>query len=238
MVGWVIGWQLPQQGKTMQHEGLYRAQQPHTALVVVDMQNDFVDPQGALAVPHALTILKPIAALIQAARLASTPIAYTMDWHPPRTRHFRAWGGCWPVHGVADTWGACLHPELPIAGPCFRKGMGQEDGYSGWSACCEEHAGQWGRAADAPLLLSAWLGQLAVCTVVITGVATEYCVAATAADALEAGLAVVIPRGCCAAVDQGAGQAALERLRQGGAVLLDEEDRDGLPQRAAGHAEY
>lgn len=222
----------------MPHEGLYQVQQPHTALVVVDMQNDFVDPAGALAVPHALAILEPIAALIQAARLASTPIAYTMDWHPPRTRHFQPWGGRWPVHCVAETWGARLHPGLPIAGPCFKKGMGQEDGYSGWSARCEEHASQWGMTGDTPVLLGAWLGQLAVRMVVITGVAIEYCVAATAADALEAGLAVVIPLDCCAAVDLAAGRVALERLAQKGAVLLDEDDRDGLPRHAAGPGEY
>lgn len=224
----------------MSHEALGHVQQPATALVVVDMQNDFVDPLGALAVPGAMALLAPIHALIQAARTAQSPIAYTMDWHPAQSRHFQPWGGPWPVHGVAHTWGASLHPDLLSAdGPCFKKGLGQEDGYSGFMGyATEDGAGQRDHKPDDSCRLGAWLERHAVHKLVIVGVATEHCVAATALDALRAGLAVVIPLDCCAAVDQAAAQAALARLRERGAVLLEGKGQGGLPRNAVGHAGY
>ena len=64
---------------------------------------------------------------------AGSPVVYTQDWHPPSTPHFAKDGGIWPVHCVADTWGAQLHPDLVVRGPVVRKGTGGEDGYSGFS---------------------------------------------------------------------------------------------------------
>ena len=226
----------------MGHEAAVWLQRPGTALVVVDMQNDFVDPRGALAVPGAMALLAPINALILAARTAHAPIAWTMDmdWHPAQTGHFQPWGGPWPVHGVAHTWGASLHPDLlSVDGLCFKKGLGQEDGYSGFMGyAAGGGAGPWDHESHGTCSLGAWLGQHAVQAVVIVGVATEHCVAATASDALKAGLAVVIPLDCCAAVDQAAGRVALARLRQRGAVLLEKEGQGGLPRNASDHAGY
>ena len=83
-----------------------------TALVVVDVQNDFADPAGSLTVPGAEEVITAVNEEIEAAAAAGAAIVYTQDWHPPRTPHFVTDGGPWPVHCVRDTWGAELHPAL------------------------------------------------------------------------------------------------------------------------------
>ena len=62
-------------------------------------------------------------------------VVATQDWHPETTPHFAKDGGIWPVHCVADTWGAELHPDLalPDGAPRVRKGANGEDGYSGFT---------------------------------------------------------------------------------------------------------
>ena len=104
-----------------------------TALVVVDVQNDFADPSGGLYVREGEQVVQAANAEIDAATAAGAPVFYTQDWHPPTTPHFQKDGGVWPVHCVADTWGAELHPRLRVAGPVVRKGVGGEDGYSGFT---------------------------------------------------------------------------------------------------------
>jgi nicotinamidase/pyrazinamidase len=83
-----------------------------TALVVVDLQNDFADPKGSLAVHGGANLVPIINGEIEMARSAEATILFTQDWHPPSTPHFRKDGGAWPVHCVADTWGAQLHPDV------------------------------------------------------------------------------------------------------------------------------
>jgi len=107
---------------------------PGTALVAVDVQNDFVDPAGGLAVAGGDAVVPLLNAEIAAARAAGAFVAYTQDWHPVATPHFAKDGGTWPVHCVGGTWGAELHPGLVAdAGPSVRKGAGGEDGYSGFT---------------------------------------------------------------------------------------------------------
>lgn len=79
-----------------------------TALLVVDMQNDFVREGGALRVPAAEATVEPIQALLERARKAKVPILFTQDWHTPDDPEFRIW----PPHCVAGTWGAEIIPEL------------------------------------------------------------------------------------------------------------------------------
>ena len=88
------------------------AYDPKTALIVVDVQNDFADPAGSLAVRGGESIIDLINAQVAAARAAGSVVCYTQDWHPASTPHFAKDGGIWPVHCVADTWGAQLHPAL------------------------------------------------------------------------------------------------------------------------------
>src|SRR6266436_3877824 len=105
----------------------------NTALVVVDVQNDFADPDVGLYVPCGEDVVDPVNAEIAEARAARGLVVYTQDWHPESTPHFAKDGGTWPVHCVAGTWGAELHPALVVDGPRVRKGANGEDGYSGFT---------------------------------------------------------------------------------------------------------
>jgi nicotinamidase-related amidase len=78
------------------------------AVLVVDMQNDFVREQGALCVPAAVRTIEPIRRLLSRAREAGARVLYTQDWHAPDSGEFRIW----PVHCVAGTWGAEVVDEL------------------------------------------------------------------------------------------------------------------------------
>ena len=106
---------------------------PTTALIVVDLQNDFADPAGGLAVAGGAQVRAEDQLRVESAKTAGASIFYTQDWHPESTPHFAKDGGIWPVHCVADTWGAELHPDLVVDGPIVRKGANGEDGYSGFT---------------------------------------------------------------------------------------------------------
>src|SRR6185312_13823766 len=110
---------------------------------------------------------------VRAARDAGGTVVYTQDWHPESTPHFAKDGGIWPVHCVANTWGAELHPDLLVDGPTWRKGRNGEDGYSGFSMR-DPVSG-----AEVSTPLEGMLRELGVRQVVICGLATDYCVNAT-----------------------------------------------------------
>ena len=110
--------------------------------------------------------------------VAGAQVFYTQDWHPPSTPHFAKDGGVWPVHFVQGTWGAAFHPDL-VVGPdaaVVRKGANGEDGYSGFSMR-DPTTGQ-----TIPTQLAGLLTEAGVTSVVIAGLATDYCVNATAID--------------------------------------------------------
>ncbi len=159
----------------------------HTALIVVDVQNDFADPEGSLSIPGGQEVVDVVNREIEQATGAGAPVFYTQDWHPPRTPHFDIDGGAWPVHCVQDTWGAQLHPELKVEGPVVQKGVDGGDGYSGFSVrdpvSGEESATRLGRLLD----------EAGARRVVVTGLAGDVCVKATALDARELGYEVVLP---------------------------------------------
>ncbi len=153
-----------------------------TALLIVDVQNDFADPAGGLSVARGSDIVPVINAEIAAALAAGATVVYTQDWHPASTPHFSKDGGAWPVHCVAGTWGAELHPDLRAdAGPRVRKGANGEDGYSGFTM--RDPAD--GRTI--PTELDGLLRSAGVDAVRVAGLATDYCVMATALDALRLG---------------------------------------------------
>lgn len=187
---------------------------PTTALVVVDLQNDFADPAGSLAVAGGEAVVLRANDEIQRAVAAGAPVVYTQDWHPPSTPHFAKDGGIWPVHCVADSWGAELHPGLVVAGPVVRKGSHGEDGYSGFTM--RDSAG-----GDHPTELEAVLREGGVSRVAICGLATDYCVRATALDAVRLGFETVVLGDVIAAVDlvSGDGQRALGEMAAAGAQL-------------------
>ncbi len=152
-----------------------------TGLVVVDVQNDFADPAGSLYVTGGEQAVTAINQEIAAATAAGSTVVYTQDWHPPSTPHFAKDGGIWPVHCVAGTWGADFHPELTVSGPGIRKGTGEEDGYSGFTT---RHPVT---GEETPTELHTMLQNRGIERLVVTGLATDYCVKATALDAVALG---------------------------------------------------
>lgn len=168
---------------------------PEVGLVVVDVQNDFADPKGSLSVAGGEGVVAAVNRLIVAARASGSTIAYTQDWHPPDTPHFEKDGGVWPVHCVRDTWGADFHPALLVDGEIVRKGTGGEDGYSGFTMRDPV------TGVDASTGLADVLRAHGVRSVVVAGLATDYCVKATALDALALGFPATVVRNGVAAVD-------------------------------------
>lgn len=189
-----------------------------TALVVVDLQNDFADPAGGLYVRGGEALAGLLAPHLAAARAAGALVVLTQDWHPARTPHFDTDGGPWPVHCVAGSWGAELVAGLEVtpADPVVRKGTDGQDGYSGFSVR-DPVSGEVGATA-----LRAVLDDRGVRRVVVTGLAGDVCVAATAVDAAALGYDTVVPVALTRFVEvsPGDGELALERVRTAGATVL------------------
>jgi nicotinamidase/pyrazinamidase len=156
---------------------------PDTALIVVDVQNDFADPSGSLYVPDGENTIGFINDEIEAALSAGAVVVYTQDWHPESTPHFEKDGGIWPVHCVAGTRGAELHPDLAAMEGAIRlrKGSGGEDGYSAF------HVRDPQTGAESSTGLAEQLEDRDVAKVVVLGLALDYCVKETALDAARAG---------------------------------------------------
>jgi nicotinamidase/pyrazinamidase len=181
-------------------------------LIVVDFQNDFADPAGSLSVSGGSSILPTINAEVAAATANGALVAYTQDWHPESTPHFARDGGIWPVHCVRGTWGAELHPELIVDGPRVRKGTNGEDGYSGFTMR-DPVSGE-----TTPTELEGLLRERDIATVVVCGLATDYCVKATALDAVRLGFETAILVDAIRAVDlrPGDGGEAIDEMTEAG----------------------
>jgi len=187
-----------------------------SALLVVDVQNDFADPNGSLYVDGGERIVPLVNREIDRATGTGALVVYTQDWHPPSTPHFEIHGGKWPVHCVRDTWGAELHPELKVVGDRIRKATGLEDGYSGFSV---EHLPSGERRGTG---LDDLLRSRAIERIVIVGLATDYCVKETALDGLRLGYDTTVVREAVGAVElqPGDGTRALAAVREAGARLV------------------
>ena len=190
---------------------------PGVALIVVDVQNDFADPAGSLSVRGGADVIPTVNREASLARANGALVAYSQDWHPEHTPHFAADGGVWPVHCVRDTWGAALHPALdvPDDATLIRKGVNGEDGYSAFTM----RDAETGRTV--PTELGALLLAAGVESVVVVGLATDYCVRATAMDAVGLGLRATILTDAVAAVDlqPGDGERTLAELDSAGVLL-------------------
>jgi nicotinamidase/pyrazinamidase len=187
---------------------------PTTALVVVDVQNDFADPAGGLYVRDGEQVVPLVSELVGAAQNAGSAVVYTQDWHPSVTPHFAKDGGIWPVHCVADTWGAELHRQLLVKGPVVRKGTSGEDGYSGFSMR-NPTTGE-----TAPTQLQSLLDP-SVRRLVVVGLAGDYCVKETALDGVRLGYDVEVPLRLTRFVelDEGDAERSVEQMRTAGVTV-------------------
>jgi nicotinamidase/pyrazinamidase len=178
-----------------------------SALIVVDVQRDFCEG-GALAASDTLSLLTPLQKTIEAARRACATIVFTKDWHPASHSSFTANGGPWPVHCVENSAGAelmppivslpsdiIIHKGIPVDGP----------GYSGF-----DDTG-----------LAAQLSQRGISNVAVAGIATEYCVRATALDAAAAGFSAVVLEDAIRAVNPADTKKTLSELKNSGVGITN-----------------
>jgi nicotinamidase/pyrazinamidase len=191
------------------------AYDPATALVVVDVQNDFADPSGGLYVGGGEEVVPLVNEEVRRAVEGGALVAYTQDWHPASTPHFQKDGGIWPVHCVGGTWGAELHPDLVVSGETVRKGADGEDGFSGFSLR-DPTSGDVSATKLESILRARGVERVVVC-----GLATDYCVAETVLDARRLGFVASVLEAAVRAVDlrPGDGARALARMRRAGATV-------------------
>lgn len=189
-------------------ESLDRARwppQPGDALLIVDVQNDFL-PGGSLAVPRSNGVVPALNRVIGAFEARGLPVYATRDWHPERHCSFRAQGGPWPPHCVAHTRGAEFAAVLrlpPAVIVISKAASADQDAYSGFEGTDLD---QRLRAAGIRRLF-------------IGGLATDYCVLNTVRDALRLGYEVLLLTDAIRAVDvqPGDGQRAEDEMVRLGA---------------------
>jgi len=176
------------------------------ALVVVDVQNDFLPPAGALAVAAGDEVIAPINELLGSG--VFDLVVATRDWHPPDHGSFAESGGPWPVHCVQGTEGAELHPALDRSQVDVVIDKGQDPGTEGYS-------GFEGTE------LAKVLREHEVDEVVVVGLATDYCVKNTALDALREGFRVTVDASAVRGVNvnEGDSERALEEVRAAGGTV-------------------
>ena len=172
------------------------------ALLIVDVQNDFC-PGGALAVTDGDQVVPVINQLIDQFDV----VCASKDWHPDQTIHFDRW----PVHCVANTPGADFHPQLnqdPIDQILFKGTSNRDDGYSAFEAT--------------NINLTQWLKQKGVEELTIVGLATDYCVKASALDAVDQGFQVIVKQEAIRAVNllPNDGNKALNEMKQAGVEIV------------------
>lgn len=180
-----------------------------TCLLVVDMQNDFC-PGGALPVPEGDRIVPVINQILPKFEL----VIATRDMHPEQTVHFEKW----PPHCIAGTVGAGFHPDLHVNKIHLFADTGTssiDEGYSGFEAT--------------NLDLASTLRERDVSELVICGLATDYCVKATALDAVKQGFHVTVLTDCIRAVNLNPtdGANALAEMAAAGAHLTTSSEIHG-----------
>ncbi|MEW5772744.1 MAG: isochorismatase family cysteine hydrolase [Thermodesulfobacteriota bacterium] len=178
-------------------------------LLIVDMLNDFVHPDGALSVPGAQACIAPVAALAAEFRRRGLPVVYTCDAHAPDDPEFADW----PPHCVKGGWGAAVVPGLePAAGDLVIE---------------KRHIAHFDRYGVGEAFRARGVTDLAV-----AGVAAEYCVLAAALEARGQGFGVTLAVDGVAGVEKTPGdtERALERMRSAGVRLAPSaEIAAGLP---------
>jgi nicotinamidase/pyrazinamidase len=188
------------------------------ALLVVDVQRDFL-PGGSLAVPDSAAVIAPLNAYIRAFDTRGLPIFFARDWHPADHCSFARQGGRWPVHCVQGTPGAAFAEGLDVrpADPIISKGTdATAEAYSAFSGT----------------KLSSLLQDLDVRRVFVGGLATDYCVLETVADARAQGLDVVVLEDAIRAVNAQPGDErhALQQILARGAAMFTPSGYSAAPR--------
>jgi nicotinamidase/pyrazinamidase len=183
-----------------------------SALLVVDVQRDFC-AGGALEVPGGDRVVPPLNRRIEEALAGKWPIYASRDWHPPVTRHFKQYGGAWPIHCVQNTPGAAFHPDLRLPPSVVVITTGEaadDDGYSALG----------GYTPEGKSFLDD-LRERQVQHLYVGGLATDYCVKASVLDARRAGLDVTVLTDAIAGVELQPGDSAraLDEMRAAGAFV-------------------
>jgi nicotinamidase/pyrazinamidase len=188
------------------------APRPGDALIVVDVQNDFL-PGGSLAVADGDAVIAPINRYAALFSQSGHPVFATRDWHPSDHCSFKSRGGPWPPHCIADSRGSAFPAALalPEAVAVISKATDPDrDAYSGF-----ERTG-----------LARQLRAQGVKRVFVAGLATDYCVLATVRDALAEGFAAILLVDAVRAVNvtPGDGESAIREMRALGATPAQLED--------------
>ena len=182
--------------------------QPDDALLIIDVQNDFL-PGGNLGVPHGCEVIPKLNSYVRIFTAHKLPIYATRDWHPLQHCSFHSQGGNWPTHCVAGTYGAKFAAalELPTSVVIISKATTpQEDAYSGF-----QHTN-----------LDASLRSAGIQRLFIGGLATDYCVLNTVRDALKLSYHVHLLIDAIRAIDAqpGDGLRALDEMKSLGAQFI------------------
>jgi len=164
-----------------------------TALLIIDMLNDFVLEGAPLEVPATRTILPTLQKRLAAARAAGVPVIYICDAHEPDDPEFARMG--WPPHAIKGTPGAAVVAELA---PRDNESLVEKTAYSGFHLTALEEQ----------------LRGLGVTSLVLTGCVTNICILYTAYDAVLRGLRVTVPADCVAPLDPADGEFAFRQMEQ------------------------
>ncbi|MCX7661525.1 MAG: bifunctional nicotinamidase/pyrazinamidase [Candidatus Omnitrophica bacterium] len=190
---------------------------PGKALLIIDVQNDF-SPGGSLAVPEADKIIPYLNQYIKLFKKKKYPIFASRDWHPRKSRHFKDFGGGWPIHCVQRTKGARFHPQLklPKKTIVLSKGMfSQEDSYSAMEA--KNKKGE---------TLKELLKKLNIQELYVGGLATDYCVKMTVLDLLKEDFKVNLLLDAIKGVNlkPNDSEKAIKLMQNKGAILMNLEE--------------
>ena len=193
----------------------------HDALIVVDVQNDFL-PGGALAVTDGDQVIAPLNRAVSLFGSRGLPVFFSRDWHPPAHCSFTAQGGAWPAHCVAGTPGArfAAAMKVPDDATIVSKGTSLDrDAYSALDG------------TDLPERLRAG----GIRRLYVGGLATDYCVKATVLDALAAGFQVVVLADAIRAVnvEPEDGERAIAAMIDAGARMISTGDLEPAPAATA-----
>jgi nicotinamidase/pyrazinamidase len=183
----------------------------HSALIIVDVQNDFC-PGGTLPVPSGDTIIPVLNCYLELFASRKLPIFASRDWHPATTAHFLEFGGLWPAHCVQGTAGADFHPQLHLTSDTMIISKGMEPSRDDYSAFMgkDEHG----------IPLEKLLSNMGIAALYIGGLATDYCVKETVLAACHKGFTVFFLADASRGVDLHVGDSeqAISEMVQAGAI--------------------